>query len=72
MLGLQSWTEAKWSQVRQAVQPPRDLFSIDAPAPQMPTVAISSPVSEQETPRSSFWHSYAKPSVTKGLRIHRP
>lgn len=72
MLGLQSWTEAKWSQVRQAVQPPRDLFSIDVPAPQMPAAAISSPMSEQETPRSSFWHSYAKPSATKGLRIHRP
>lgn len=68
MVGLQGWSEAKWSQVRQAVQPPRDLFSIDMPA--VPAAApINSPEPEQEPPRASFWHSYAKP---KGLRVIRP
>ncbi len=31
-LGLDKWSEDKWAKLEAAVQPPKDLFSIDAPA----------------------------------------
>lgn len=64
--GLHKWSDAKWQQLEQAVQPPRDLFSppegdasdaapvLEEPAPRVITPTVQPKPAAQRRPRSSF------------------
>ncbi len=62
-LGLHKWTDTRWQQQEQAVQPPQDLFS---PAPAAPSVPVPSaqamPVVDSTTPDASALPGAPKPT----------
>lgn len=47
-LGAHAWTDKRWDQQQQAVQPPRDLFSSAAAAPAAPPALVAQAVGQAE------------------------
>lgn len=58
--GIHKWTEAKWLQLEQAVQPLQDLFS--APVPVVAAVSVAAPIVQEIKPH--------KPAATS--HVHSP